>query len=159
MTSANVTASSRPASRVGSHVATAVAAAALAVGGLAACTGSSPAATTASSTTTTTASSPTSASETPTTPSASSTARTINISLAGKTITPTPTTVDLKPGEKLTLVVTSDHDDKVHAHGFDVEKELKAGVPTTLELTGDQPGVYEIESHEPALTLMKVAVS
>ena len=38
------------------------------------------------------------------------------------------------------------------------EAELKAGVPTTVRLTGTEPGVYEVETHEPALTLLTVAV-
>jgi hypothetical protein len=56
------------------------------------------------------------------------------------------------------LVVTSDHDDELHAHGFEVEQEIKAGVPATIALTGKEPGVYEVELHHPALTLLTVAV-
>jgi prolyl oligopeptidase PreP (S9A serine peptidase family) len=66
--------------------------------------------------------------------------------------------VNLKAGEKLTLVVTSDHDDELHAHGFDVEAKLKAGTPTTVTLTGAEAGQYEVETHEPALRLMVIAV-
>jgi heme/copper-type cytochrome/quinol oxidase subunit 2 len=61
-------------------------------------------------------------------------------------------------GEKLTLTVTSDHDDVLHIHGFDIEKNLKAGQPTSVQLTGDAPGVYEVETHEPELRLLKIAV-
>ena len=46
----------------------------------------------------------------------------------------------------------------VLAHGFDEEATLKAGVPTTLRLTPTEPGVYEVETHEPALTLLSIAV-
>jgi hypothetical protein len=73
-------------------------------------------------------------------------------------VSPAPTTVDLAVGEELTLVVTSDHDDELHLHGFDVEEELRAGVPTTVTVTGKDPGVYEVETHEPALRLLKIAV-
>jgi hypothetical protein len=66
--------------------------------------------------------------------------------------------VDLGVGEELTLTVTSDHDDELHIHGFEVEKELVAGTPTTVTVTGDQPGVYEVETHHPELRLMKIAV-
>jgi hypothetical protein len=61
-------------------------------------------------------------------------------------------------GERLTLTVTSDHTDQLHVHGFDVEKELPAAQPVTVTLTGRTPGVYEVESHDPELRLLKIAV-
>ena len=84
--------------------------------------------------------------------------RVIDVTITGRKVTPAPTTVDLKAGEKLTLVVTSDHDDELHAHGFDVEGTLKAGTPSTVTLTGTEPGLYEVETHEPPLRLMMIAV-
>jgi len=101
----------------------------------------------ASSGSSTAASSPTSAA-----------GRTLRVTITGRTVAPAPSQVDIKPGETLTLVVTSDHDDELHAHGFEVEKELKAGVPTTLVLKTDLPGVYEVETHHPPLRLLSVAV-
>lgn len=84
--------------------------------------------------------------------------QTLQVTITGRKVTPAPSQVDIKPGETLTLVVTSDHDDEVHAHGFEVEKELKAGVPTTLVLRTDLPGLYEVETHHPPLRLLSVAV-
>jgi len=125
---------------------------------LAGCSGGSP--TPAADTTPTTSASP-STSATSSTPSATtstSTGRTIAITVTGSTITPAPAQVDLPVGQTLTLVVTSDHDDQLHAHGFEVEEDIKAGVPATIALTGKDPGVYEVELHHPALTLLTVAV-
>ncbi|WP_256795279.1 hypothetical protein [Terrabacter sp. Ter38] len=85
--------------------------------------------------------------------------RTVAVVVMGSTITPAPATIPLKVGETINVTVTSDHDDEVHAHGFEVEKEIKAGVPVTLQLKGDVPGVYEVEMHHPALTLLQIAVS
>lgn len=82
----------------------------------------------------------------------------LEVKVMGTTVTPAPAQVDLPVGSTLELVVTSDHDDEVHAHGFDEEATLKAGVPTTLRLTAKEPGVYEVETHEPPLTLLSVAV-
>jgi hypothetical protein len=82
----------------------------------------------------------------------------LQVTVTGSTVTPAPAQVDLPMGSTLVLVVTSDHDDELHAHGFDVEAPLKAGVPSTLRLTAKHPGVYEVETHEPALTLLSVAV-
>ncbi len=84
--------------------------------------------------------------------------RRLEVTVTGTTVTPAPAQVDLPIGSTLELVVTSDHDDELHAHGFDVEATLKAGTPTTLRLTGSETGVYEVETHDPALTLLTVAV-
>ena len=39
-----------------------------------------------------------------------------------------------------------------------VEEPLEAGHTTTVELTADQPGVFEVESHETELELLQLAV-
>ncbi len=91
-------------------------------------------------------------------PTGTGAVRRLEVTVNGSTVTPAPAQVDLPVGSTLELVVTSDHDDELHAHGFDQEAELKAGVPTTVRLTGTDPGVYEVETHEPALTLLTVAV-
>ncbi len=118
---------------------------------------------TASPTSPTALSSPTSLGSSPGSSSSSSSTSSpgqrIEVTITGKKVSPSPATVKLRKGATLTLVVTSDHDDEIHAHGFEVEEELTAGVPTTLSLTGSEPGVYEVETHHPALTLMKIAVS
>jgi plastocyanin len=82
----------------------------------------------------------------------------LEVTITGSTVTPVPSQVDLPVGSTLELVVTSDHDDELHAHGFDEEATLRAGEPATLRLTATEPGVYEVETHEPALTLLTVAV-
>jgi hypothetical protein len=78
--------------------------------------------------------------------------------VTGRTVDPAPSTVRLGVGESLTLRVTSDHDDELHIHGFDVEKELAAGVAQSVTVTGQEPGVYEVETHHPELRLLKIAV-
>jgi plastocyanin len=82
----------------------------------------------------------------------------LEVTVTGTTVSPAPAQVDLPVGSTLELVVTSDHDDELHAHGFDAEGELKAGVPATLRLTAKETGVFEVETHEPALTLLTIAV-
>jgi plastocyanin len=76
----------------------------------------------------------------------------------GTKVAPAPSTVSIAVGEQLTLTVTADHDDELHIHGFDVEESLEAGTPTSVTLTGKQPGVYEVETHHPELRLLKIAV-
>ena len=84
--------------------------------------------------------------------------RTITISVQGKKVTPAPSRIEMRSGQTLRLVVTSDHDDELHAHGFDVERELTAGQATTVDLTGAAPGLYEVETHHPELRLLQVVV-
>jgi plastocyanin len=135
--------------------AAAVAATALA---LAACSGGAPTPAATSSTSSTSSTSPTSSS-TPSAPSSTTASgRTIAITVTGSQVTPAPLQVDLPVGQTLTLVITSDHDDQLHAHGFEIEEDIKAGAPATIALTGKDPGVYEVELHHPALTLLTVAV-
>ena len=78
--------------------------------------------------------------------------------MQGKKVTPAPSTVDLAVGETLTLIITSDHDDELHVHGFEVEAALESGRPTSVTVTGKAPGVYEVETHEAGLRLLKIAV-
>lgn len=85
-------------------------------------------------------------------------AKRLSVTVTGSTVSPPPAQVELAVGQTLELTVTSDHDDELHAHGFDAEAPLKAGVPATISLTGRSAGVYEVETHEPALTLLTVAV-
>lgn len=90
-----------------------------------------------------------------TTPAA---AKTLSVTVSGTSVTPAPVQVDLGVGQTLVLTITVDHDDVLHAHGFEVEQELKKGVPTQVVIVGAEPGSYEVETHEPALTLLTVAV-
>ena len=85
-------------------------------------------------------------------------AKTLSLTLTGKRIDPQPGIVTLKTGETLRLTVTSDHDDELHPHGFDKEAQLTAGKPTTLDLSTNQPGTYEVETHHPELRLFKIVV-
>ena len=95
------------------------------------------------------------------TPSSSKPAgKRIDINVKGKKVTPAPSTVKIAVGESLTIVVTSDHDDQLHAHGFnDLEKEVKAGKPLEVTVTGAQTGVFDVELHHPELRILQVAVS
>ncbi len=86
------------------------------------------------------------------------TGRTLAVTVRGKTVTPAPSTVDLEVGEKLALTVTDDQDNVLHIHGFDIEQNLVAGQPLTVTLIGKRPGTYEVETHDPELRLLKIAV-
>jgi len=84
--------------------------------------------------------------------------RRIDITVTGKKVTPQPTMVNISVGESLTVTVTSDHDNTLHAHGFDIEQPVRAGQRLDITVRGAQPGVYDIELHNPELRLLQVAV-
>jgi heme/copper-type cytochrome/quinol oxidase subunit 2 len=74
---------------------------------------------------------------------------TINIVIAkGKTI-PSGVKYSVGVGQKVTLKVTSDADDEIHAHtgGAGYEMRVQAGIPAKGSFTIDSPGSFEVESH------------
>ena len=67
--------------------------------------------------------------------------------------------VELARGEAARLVVTSDIADELHVHGgIGFVAELPAGVPTTLDVTFDEPAVYYVELHHSGLQLLQFEV-
>ncbi|MFK3734326.1 hypothetical protein ACI2LJ_29125 [Streptomyces sp. NPDC088090] len=113
----------------------------------------------------TSAQAPTSPSTPPSPPPASPPAsdptpagRTLDIRVTGSTVTPAPSRVELRKGERITLRVTSDRADTVHVHGYDREAALTPGTPATLGLTADRTGLFEVETHESGLVLTQLVV-
>ncbi|MGW6537072.1 hypothetical protein ACWGBV_04210 [Streptomyces sp. NPDC055051] len=91
-------------------------------------------------------------------PDPTPTGRTLDIRVSGSTVTPAPSRVEVKKGERVTLRVTSDRADTVHVHGYDREATLAPGVPGTLTLTADRTGLFEVETHESGLVLTQLVV-
>ena len=56
------------------------------------------------------------------------------------------------------LLVSSDVDDEVHVHGYEIEKEVAAGQSVTIDFTANQTGVFEVETHESNLLLLQLQV-
>lgn len=122
-------------------------------GGLAGCGGatSSGAASTPPPTVPTTSAVPPAAGTSPAGP-----ARTVVVT--GRRIRPAPSTVDLARGQTLRLTLTVDRDDRLHAHGLEVERDVRAGRPVTVDLTATTTGAFEVELHDPPLRLFTIAV-
>jgi len=83
---------------------------------------------------------------------------TVTVSITDGKVTPKPSRVKVPLGSSVELQITSDVDDEVHVHGFDVEKPLDAGVTTTVELLADEAGLYEVETPETELELLQLEV-
>jgi hypothetical protein len=82
----------------------------------------------------------------------------VSVSVQNGEVAPKPHRVPVPEGSRVRLQVTSDVDDELHVHGFDIEEPLDAGHTTTVDLLADQPGVFEVETHESNLELLQLAV-
>jgi hypothetical protein len=83
------------------------------------------------------------------------------VTVVGKTVTGVPTRITVSPGEKVKLVVTADRTSELHVHAADPELEThtQEGQPVTVEFDAKkEPGLYEVEMHDPDLLLFQVQV-
>jgi len=81
------------------------------------------------------------------------------ITLAKGKADPNGERVSLDKGTTLVLTITSDHADEVHVHGYDIEIPVASGETVTKKILLDQVGRFEVESHEPQLTILQLTVS
>ncbi|MFH8714550.1 cupredoxin domain-containing protein [Streptomyces zaomyceticus] len=84
--------------------------------------------------------------------------RTVTLAISGKTVSPPPSRIELKKGERLTLRVTGDRADTLHVHGYDRELPLSPGTTATLTLVADRTGLFEVETHGSGLLLTQLVV-
>ena len=82
----------------------------------------------------------------------------ISVAVTDGKVEPEPRRVEVAKDSQVRLIVTSDVDDELHVHGYEVEAELEAGRPTTVELVADQTGIFEVETHESELELLQLEV-
>ncbi|MEW2488111.1 hypothetical protein [Streptomyces sp. NPDC048411] len=98
-----------------------------------------------------------------TTPSADTPAeprpdRTLEIVISHGKVSPAPGRTELRKGQRIELRVHADRADTLHVHGYDKEARLPAGRTTTLTLTADRTGLFEVETHESGLLLTQLVV-
>jgi FtsP/CotA-like multicopper oxidase with cupredoxin domain len=82
----------------------------------------------------------------------------VDITISGGKVTPPPGRVEVDRGTTVQLTVTSDTDDSLHVHGFDIEGDLPAGEPATFTFEADEDGLFEIETHGSHLLLTQLVV-
>ncbi len=89
-------------------------------------------------------------------PASSTAAITLDISIAQGQVSPNGKKLDAKVGDTVAMSVTSDADDKIHAHtgGDGYELEVTAGKTTTGSFTITEPGSIEVESHDLGKTIV-----
>jgi hypothetical protein len=77
------------------------------------------------------------------TSSAAPSAVTINLKVTGSSINPAnPKAVK---GQKVTMTITTDKDEEVHLHGYDIHFDCKANQPLSKTFTADKTGSFEME--------------
>jgi hypothetical protein len=64
----------------------------------------------------------------------------------------------VRQGSTVRIVVTSDVADEVHLHHYDLEADLRPGVPGVIEFTADEAGLFELETHHTGLVLLQLQV-
>jgi hypothetical protein len=124
---------------------------------------SSAASTSASQSTSTSQSAPAAATSQPPSSTTSSSAAepTYTVTVVGKKVTGVANRVTLTPGEKVRLVLTADRSSELHIHAGspEIESHTKMGQAVTFDFTAKkQPGLYEVEMHDPDLLLFQVQV-
>jgi hypothetical protein len=82
----------------------------------------------------------------------------ISVSVSDGKVRPKPRRVEVEKDSRVRLLVTTDVDDELHVHGYDIEEPLEAGRTTTVEFVADQSGVFEVETHESELALLQLEV-
>ena len=97
------------------------------------------------------------------TPTATATATAAPGADATETPTPTPTAtpkpkppllqagkvteIEVKEGQTVRFRVTSDEDEEIHVHGYDIEEEVPAGETINVSFPATITGIFEIEFH------------
>lgn len=66
--------------------------------------------------------------------------------------------VKIAQGSDVRLLVTSDVDEELHVHGYDIRQDLPAGQQATLDFIADETGVFEVETEKNGLELVQLEV-
>ncbi|HAS10754.1 MAG TPA: hypothetical protein DCS55_09620, partial [Acidimicrobiaceae bacterium] len=66
---------------------------------------------------------------------------------------------EVSVGDTVALVITSDVDDEIHVHGYDLYADIGPSGPATVLVEATIPGVWEVELHDSGLFLLELAVS
>lgn len=84
---------------------------------------------------------------------------TVRISIKDGKVTPQGDRVEVKVGQKITLVVTSDVDEEIHVHSEPEHSyEVPAGGSISESFTIDTPGQVAVEAHGLDVTIVQLVV-
>lgn len=87
-------------------------------------------------------------------------AHTVQVEIRDGGVSPSGERIEVEPGQPIRLAVSSDQADTLHVHANpEHEFTVRAGDDQEFVFTLDQPGVYEVESHETGHLIVSVAVT
>jgi heme/copper-type cytochrome/quinol oxidase subunit 2 len=92
-------------------------------------------------------------------PPAGSTVHQIAIRYADGRVSGDTGRVSVRSGEQVRLTVTSDVDDEVHVHGYDLMQDVTPDGPATITFQASVPGVFEVELEHRGKQLFTFQVS
>lgn len=55
--------------------------------------------------------------------------------------------IEVRTGDRIEFLVSSDAPDEIHLHGYDLTKQVGPGKPARFAVKADLEGVFEVESH------------
>ncbi len=94
----------------------------------------------------------------PTSSTGSSDGDTIRITFEGGDVTPKGERVEMEAGEPIEVEIKADEAGELHVHSSP-EQTIPYGAGTTNEtLTIDQPGVVDVEAHDPDVVVVQLEV-
>lgn len=73
-------------------------------------------------------------------------------------VDPPPRRIEIDQGDDVRLEISSDGHTHIHVHGYDLEAEAAPSEPAVITFTADRTGVFEVETHEPALQIVQLQV-
>jgi hypothetical protein len=82
----------------------------------------------------------------------------VDITFDGDSVTPNGERIDAKVGEPVTLNIDADAPGELHVHSTPEQEIAYDAGTSTHEVTFDQPGVVDIESHELGNIVVQVEV-
>lgn len=82
---------------------------------------------------------------------------TLAFKVKGSTISPAnPSAVK---NQKITMTITTDKDEEVHLHGYDIHFDCKANTPLTKTFPADKTGSFEMELEATSTHLTNLAIN
>ena len=84
---------------------------------------------------------------------------TIAVTIADGRVTPNAESIRVELGQTVLITAVSDTADSIHVHGYDHTLTVGPGEPAEIKFTADQPGVFEVETHETHKLAVKLIVS
>jgi hypothetical protein len=82
---------------------------------------------------------------------------TIEIKVTGSTMT--PGNPSARADDAVTMTITTDRDEEIHLHGYDIPFECKANQPVTRTFKADKTGDFDMEIEDTSTPLGKFTVN